>query len=91
MPLTLRQLLIYHDAQLVSAWDETASLYSAMHNILVFLSQYLDKRSTMKYLTAQECHPLRSAHKRKGLRITPDNFGALKSIVGAIGKKGSAR
>lgn len=79
---TLKTLVVAYEAKLIDAWNHTAHICSAVHNLTVLVS-YLGGKSKMKPEPPIEFHPLLRHKKRKGLRITHKNFQDLRAIVGA--------
>jgi hypothetical protein len=84
--LTLRQLVLIYDQKLLDSWDHTAYLYSITYNLLVVVSSALSKGGKAKIVTAAQCHPYRENKESQGdgLKVTHDNFEALKHIIGGL-------
>lgn len=81
--MTLRQLLIVADERAAEHWDHTAVLTSDLKTLAALVHNAFHKQHKVKPPSPQECHPLRGK-ERTGLRITPQNFTALRGLVGAL-------
>lgn len=81
-PLSLRELVVAHDAMLLERWDHTASLCVVTHNLMALVSG-IGGKPTVKPKTVYDFHPYRAAPKT-GLVITADNFDMLRMIGNAM-------
>jgi len=84
MPLTLRELVVMHDAYALDRWDHTASVCCVVHNLTALVSA-IGGKPTVKPRTVFDFHPYRQT-PRQGLRITGENFDMLRLIGNAMCK-----
>lgn len=82
MRLTLRDIVVAHDAYLLDRWDHTASMCALTHNLTVIVSGFGGK-SKMTPQTVYDFHPYRKAPKT-GMVLTAENFHVLRAIGNAM-------
>ncbi len=77
--LTLREVVIAHDARLMNQWDQTATIATLTANVSVVILNVLGKRQSP--MTFTDFQPYRQAKKR-GAAIT--DIRLLKPIGDAL-------
>lgn len=80
--LTLRELLLSHDAYLLDRWDHTAHTAAMLHNLSITVVG-LASKSRPRPRPMTYFHPFRK-HARSGLAITPGNIHVLKQVINSV-------
>ena len=82
LPLSLRELIVAHDAYVLERWDHTASVCCVVHNLMALVSG-IGGKPTVKPAAAHDFHPYRSAPTKK-MVLTPETFDVLRLIGNAM-------
>lgn len=85
LDMTLRELVIAHDAWLLERWDHTTCTMAALENLTLLVSS-IGGKSRPKFVTPLQRHPYRK-HQASGLAIRSDNIGMLKAIGNSLCRK----
>jgi hypothetical protein len=80
-PMSLRRLVVMHDAYVVDRWDRTATLAGLLDGLAATVRGLTDKNA--KPRSALSFHPYRNT-KAASTKIAADNFGALRSLGNAL-------
>lgn len=86
--MTLRELLIEHDAYQIDRWWHTAFITSQLYNLQTIVINALSRKGgKMKPKEPSELHPF-VEHKVRGQKVTAATIGILKNLGNAmVGKK----
>ena len=84
--MTLRELVIQHDAYQIDRWWHTAFISSHLYNLQIVVCNALSKGAKHKPKPPSEFHPFIKQQKQ-GMRITAKTIGVLKSLGNAICRK----
>ncbi len=70
-------------------WDQTSLLTSALHNIHIAMGS-LAGGAQQAFTTPEDFHPfkLKEPVQGSGVKLTADNIGILKSVIGGPLAKG---
>lgn len=70
--MTLRQLIIRHDAVILTSWDHTTLIASEIHNtnhsVAAIPGMFSKHKNPIKPVKAVELHPFREAPKKPGIQ-----------------------
>lgn len=81
--MTMKELIIRHDAYLLDRWWGIAVLSSHLYNLQTIVHNALTTRHKMKPKSPAEMHPFLNPDARKR-KITPRNISLLKAIGNAM-------
>jgi len=83
--MTLRQLWLMYQAWLLTSWDHTAAIVSAVRGLECRLDALFGGHA--KPPTLAECHPYRDSGAAKDkMELTPANFSGFKEMVFSVFK-----
>lgn len=82
--LTLRNLVIAYDSLIFDQWNHTAVVACQVYNLSVLVVNMMGK-SKIQPRTPEHFHPFMEVKKR-GLKITKDNFSILKVAANAMAR-----
>ena len=77
--LSLKELVIAHDAHTLNAWDHTSAISAMIYNLRTVVIGVHSKRPP-KPKNISDLHPYRRKERNQGMKITPDNFGVLRQV-----------
>lgn len=81
--MTLRELTMLYDAHLLTTWDHTCVLTAMVHNVASVVSALAGK-GKIKPKSPSDFHPYRDKVRGKGMKLTKDNFGTLRTLGRAL-------
>jgi hypothetical protein len=87
---TLKDVVVAYDAKLVTDWDKTSTLSALLYNLTITVHNIMGKRR-ISPKSMFDLHPYRKPPKKRGLTITPENFGLLREIGNAMVARGVRR
>jgi len=88
--MTFKELVQAYDSKLVTDWDKTATLAAGLYNLTITVYSMFGKRRIAPK-SMFDLHPYRKPPKKRGLNITPENFGLLRDIGNAVVARGIAQ
>lgn len=83
--MSLKDLILMHDAYLLDRWDGPAIVASQVYNLTIVVLRILSK-SGAKSRSFEDFHPYRAKEKR-GLKINKSNFHLLRQVANLLAMK----
>lgn len=81
--MTLRELIISHDAVQVERWWHTSLIASQLYNLQTLVYNGLGGKKRMPPKSASDLHPFVNP-KPTGIKVSKKNFSVLKALGNAM-------